>query len=133
MEEEEVEKEEESGSDIKNESELSEIPFGEGEENDKEEEESEDDMSSSSNHRAGSRGRSARTRRTDLSLTYTLNGLTVNFTLATPPKNVLRNLGVVSSCTSRPVHGSDAKQKMVEAIDQNQYSKFKEKIQYPQA
>ena len=86
-------------------------------------------MSSSlSNHQTGCRGRSARIRRTnpDLPLTYTLNGITVNFASSTPPNNALHKVGVVCFRTSRPVHGSGAEQKMVEAIGKNQYSKFKE-------
>ena len=58
---------------MNNDIESSEIPFGEKEDHNKEEKGSEDDMSSSSsNHWASGRGRSARTRRTDLLLTYTI-------------------------------------------------------------
>ena len=81
------------------------------------------------NCQKGGRGRSARTRRTnpDLPLTYTLNGITVNFALSTPPKNALHNVGVGYFCPSRPAHGSDAEQKMNEAFSKIKYCKFKKK------
>ena len=59
-------------------------------------------------------------------MTYTLNGVTVSFTLPTLPTTIINNVGVVYSRTSRPAHGSDAERKMVDAIGKNQYSKFKE-------
>ena len=50
----------------------------------------------------------------------------MSFSLPTPPTNAIHNVGVVYPRTSRPAHGSDAEQKMVEAISKNQYSKFQE-------
>ena len=132
--------EEVSERDIDNDSESSEIPFGEEASGDKEEasevkevkgedeHKSQENMLSSSNRQTtGGQGRSARTSRTnpDQLLTYTLNSVTVSFALPTPPTNPLHNVGVVYSRTFRPAHGSDAEWKMVEAIGKNQYSKFK--------
>ena len=80
--------------------------------------------SSSSNHRAGGQGRgTARRRRTNISLTYTLNCLTVSFSLATLPRDALQNLVVVFSFRSCPVHGSDSEQKIVEAFGKKRIPK----------
>ena len=70
--------------------------------------------------------KSTRTERTDLPLSYTLNGLTINFDSVTPTTNAVHNVGVVYSRMTRPAHGSEAEQKMIEAIGKNQYSKFTE-------
>ena len=89
-------------------------------------------MSSSLNRQGtGGRGRNGRSDRTNIPtpnqpLTYTLNGITVNFASPTPITNAIHNVGVVYSGTSRPAHGSDAERKMVKAISKNQYSKFRE-------
>ena len=120
-----MEEEEEGESDIDNDSEPSEILFGE-QANHREEEKDEDDMSSSSlNHWDGGWGRSTRTRRTVPPLSYTFNGLIVNFALSIPHNNTLYNTGVIYSCTSWSVYGSDAEHKMVGAIGKQQYSKLK--------
>jgi hypothetical protein len=57
--------------------------------------------------------------------TYSLGGMSLEFTLDEPVQNADYEVGVVISKTNRPDHGSDGERKLIEGICKNQYGKYK--------
>ena len=57
--------------------------------------------------------------------TYSLGGMSLEFSLDEPTPNADYEVGVVISKANRPDHGSEGERKLIEGICKNQYGKYK--------